>query len=147
MVGFTAPNLQTPLLVQGSASPVGTIFSNHSIFSIQSELQMQLFFLECTPCIGVNGVGVNRPGRNGTYVYFNDATMNNTAVLQYDCGWSPFVTYSGSTIIIYAPYAWLPGHTYFVTFDSGLYFHILILWNSRCLYFIGASSGTDFCRK
>ena len=36
LVGFTAPNLQPPILVQGSASPVGTIFANHSIFSIQS---------------------------------------------------------------------------------------------------------------
>ena len=36
LVGFTAPNLQPPILVQGSASPIGTIFANHSIFSIQS---------------------------------------------------------------------------------------------------------------
>ncbi len=38
LVGFTAPNLQTPILVQGSASPVGTVFSNQSVFSIQSQL-------------------------------------------------------------------------------------------------------------
>jgi hypothetical protein len=38
LVGFTPPDLQTPLLVQGSASPVGTVFSNQSIFSIQSKL-------------------------------------------------------------------------------------------------------------
>ncbi len=38
LVGFTAPNLQVPLLVQGSASPVGTVFSNQSIFSIQSNV-------------------------------------------------------------------------------------------------------------
>jgi hypothetical protein len=37
LVGFDAPNLQVPTLVQGSASPVGTVFSNQSIFSIQSE--------------------------------------------------------------------------------------------------------------
>ena len=36
LVGFTSPDLQTPILVQGSASPVGTVFSNQSIFSIQS---------------------------------------------------------------------------------------------------------------
>ena len=36
LVGFIAPNLQTPILVQGTASPIGTIFANHSIFSIQS---------------------------------------------------------------------------------------------------------------
>ncbi|CAF4631991.1 unnamed protein product, partial [Rotaria sp. Silwood2] len=35
LVGFTAPNLQTPLLVQGSASPIGTVFANQTIFSIQ----------------------------------------------------------------------------------------------------------------
>jgi hypothetical protein len=38
LVGFTPPDLQTPLLVQGSASPIGTVFSNQSIFSIQSKL-------------------------------------------------------------------------------------------------------------
>ena len=37
LVGFNAPNLQPPLFVQGSASPVGTVFSNHSLFSIQSK--------------------------------------------------------------------------------------------------------------
>ena len=69
--------------------------------------------------LGVNGVGVYRPSRNGTYVSFIDATMNNTIVLQYDCGWSPNVMYSGDTIMIYAPYMWTPGHQYSVTFDSG----------------------------
>jgi hypothetical protein len=65
-------------------------------------------------------MAVNRPGHNGTYVYFNDATLNGTLAISYDCGWSPNVMYSGSTISIYAPYAWIPGHHYYVTFDSGL---------------------------
>ena len=47
--------------------------------------------------------------------------MNNTEVLSYDCGWSTKVTYSGSTIIIDAPYNWTFGHQYYVTFDSGKY--------------------------
>jgi hypothetical protein len=38
LVGITAPNLQ-----QGSASPVGTVFANHTMFSIQSQLPMLLF--------------------------------------------------------------------------------------------------------
>ena len=37
LVGFESPDLQTPLLVQGSASPVGTVFANQSVFSIQSQ--------------------------------------------------------------------------------------------------------------
>ena len=40
LVGFTAPNLQQPMFVQHSASPLGTIFANHSIFAIQSRIQM-----------------------------------------------------------------------------------------------------------
>jgi hypothetical protein len=36
LVGFSAPNLQRPYFVQGSTSPLGTVLSNHSIFSIQS---------------------------------------------------------------------------------------------------------------
>jgi hypothetical protein len=38
LVGFTAPDLQTPLFVQGSASPIGTVLANQSLFSIQSKL-------------------------------------------------------------------------------------------------------------
>ena len=38
LVGFSPPNLQTPILVQGSASPIGTVFANQSIFSIQSKI-------------------------------------------------------------------------------------------------------------
>ena len=69
-------------------------------------------------------MAVNRPGHNGTYVRFNDATLGGTTVLQYDCGWSPNVIYSGSTIIIKTNYTWTPGHNYYVTFDSGNYYYI-----------------------
>jgi hypothetical protein len=71
-------------------------------------------------------VAVNRPGHNGTYISFHDATLNGTVVLQYDCGWSPNVIYSGDTIVIYAPYPWVPGHSYYITFDSGLLCYIEI---------------------
>ena len=37
LVGFESPELIRITTVQGSASPVGTIFSNHSIFSIQGK--------------------------------------------------------------------------------------------------------------
>jgi len=50
-------------------------------------------------------------------------------VLQYDCGWSPNVTYVGNTIIIQTSITWTQSHRYYVTLDSG------------------ASSGNDFCRK
>lgn len=36
LVGFESPEIIKPNLVQGSASPLGTIFQNHTIFSIQS---------------------------------------------------------------------------------------------------------------
>lgn len=45
LVGFSASNVQPPLLVQGSASPVGTIFSNHTVFSIQSKLLPHLWMI------------------------------------------------------------------------------------------------------
>lgn len=119
LVGFTAPNLQAPVFVQGSASPVGTIFANQTIFSIQSKEKNLTLDILIIIDSGANGMAVNRPGHNDTYVRFNDATLNGTNVLSYDCGWSPNVIYSGSTIIIYAPYPWVPGHLYYVTFDSG----------------------------
>lgn len=68
---------------------------------------------------GMNGIGLYRSWRNGTFIRFYDATMNGTAALEYDCGWSPNVIYLGSTININAPYPWTPGHQYYVTFDSG----------------------------
>ena len=34
LVDYTSPNLIQPTLVQGSASPIGTVFANQSIFSI-----------------------------------------------------------------------------------------------------------------
>jgi hypothetical protein len=35
VVGADSPNLNPPTTVQGSASPIGTVFANQSIFSIQ----------------------------------------------------------------------------------------------------------------
>ena len=37
LVGFDSPDLIRIRAVQGSASPIGTVFSNHSLFSIQGE--------------------------------------------------------------------------------------------------------------
>ena len=83
-------------------------------------LYLQHHDLFITILQGANGVGVNRPGRNGTYIKFLDATLNGTVVLQFDCGYSTNVIYSGSTIIINtAPFLWTYGHFYYVTFDSG----------------------------
>lgn len=47
LVGFIGPNLQPPILVQGSASPIGTIFANHSLFSIQSNVEDCCDDIEC----------------------------------------------------------------------------------------------------
>lgn len=37
LVGFDSPDIIRPTAIQGSASPLGTIFQNHSVFSIQSK--------------------------------------------------------------------------------------------------------------
>ncbi|CAF3566661.1 unnamed protein product [Rotaria sp. Silwood1] len=110
LVGYDSPNLIQASSVQGTVSPIGTIFANQTIFSIQATRQ------------------VNRPSRNYTYVYFNDVATG-TSVYTVDCGWDPHVMYSGNTITFYIPSPpWIPGHTYYVTFDSGV------------------ASGTDFCK-
>ncbi|CAF4309628.1 unnamed protein product, partial [Rotaria sp. Silwood2] len=71
---------------------------------------------------------VNRPSRNYTYVYFNDAATG-TSVHTVDCGWDPHVMYSENTITFYIPSPpWIVGHTYYVTFDNGV------------------ASDTDFCK-
>lgn len=120
LVGFTPPNLQQPMFVQHSASPLDTIFNTHSVFSIQSMTRQEQRLSFSLAHVGVGGVPVNRPKRNGTSIHFNDATMNNTRVLSFDCGYSTNFTYAGSTIIIMtAPFLWTYGHNYYVTFDSG----------------------------
>ncbi len=66
-------------------------------------------------------ISVARPTSNGTYIYFTDSTTNTT-VQTYDCGWAPEVTFTGYTIVIAFPVApWIPGHSYYVTFASGMY--------------------------
>ncbi|CAF3808683.1 unnamed protein product [Rotaria sordida] len=101
VVGYRSPELNTPITVQGSASPLGTVFSNHSTFSITAT------------------AGVNRPNRNGTYIKIY-LLSNNTLVWQVDCGWSPLVIYTGTTVIFTVPNpSWTEGETYYILFDSG----------------------------
>ncbi|CAF4624569.1 unnamed protein product [Rotaria sp. Silwood1] len=100
LVGFDSPDLIRTAAVQGTASPIGTIFSNHSVFSIQATRD------------------VHRPTRNGTYIKFMDASTN-TAVQTFDAGWESNILYSGDTISIIASYSWVPGRSYYVLFDSG----------------------------
>ncbi|CAM4758674.1 unnamed protein product [Rotaria magnacalcarata] len=100
LVDYTSPNIIRPTIVQGSASPIGTVFSNQSIFSIMA----------------TNPVG--RPSRNGTNVCFNDAATN-TSVVCYDAGYASNLLYNGYTITIITNVVWTYGHTYYVTMDSG----------------------------
>ncbi|UJR19911.1 hypothetical protein I4U23_023043 [Adineta vaga] len=103
LVGYKSPDVIRPTIVQGSASPIGTIFQNHTVFSIQTS------------------ISVNRPTRNDTFIYFYNASGGNTLVRKYDCGWQPEVTYTGFTIVIRFPVApWTPGHFFYVTMDSGV---------------------------
>ena len=88
-------------------------------------------------------MAINRPEHNGTYVHFHDDTAGDVVVLEYDCGWSPNVIYSGSTILVYAPYSWVPGHRYYVTFDSGILLFSLVFFFFLCIFISGTSSGND----
>ncbi|CAF1249577.1 unnamed protein product [Adineta ricciae] len=100
LVNYTAPDLLQPTYVQGTASPVGTVFQNQSRFTIQAKGQ------------------VGRPSRNGTNIYFNDAATNQS-VLQYDAGYAPNIIYTGNVIVIITNYTWTPGKFYYITIDSG----------------------------
>ncbi|CAF1012841.1 unnamed protein product [Rotaria sordida] len=100
LVDYTSPNIIRPTVVQGSASPVGTVFANQSIFSITA----------------TNPVG--RPSRNGTYVCFNDLATN-LSVVCYDAGYATNMFYNGYTVTIITSVTWTYGHTYYVTMDSG----------------------------
>ena len=111
--------------MQGSASPLGTIMQNHTVFSIQSNYYHTLICLNVWIIVLAN-LRVDRPTRNGTYIYFRDAATN-AVVQRYDCGWESQVTYTGFTIVIRFPVApWIPGRSYYVTFDSGTFLLLLL---------------------
>ncbi|CAF0825479.1 unnamed protein product [Adineta ricciae] len=102
VVGYDSPDVIRPTLVQGSASPVGTVFQNQSVFSFQT-----------TKFVG-------RPSRNGTNIYFKDAA-NNVTVAQFDCGWAPEVTFTGyTTVIRFTNTSWKAGHFYYITMEGGV---------------------------
>ncbi|CAF1324902.1 unnamed protein product, partial [Adineta ricciae] len=100
LVDYTSPNLIRPAVVQGTASPVGTVFQNQSMFLIQA-----------TSLVG-------RPSRNSTYICFHDEATN-ASVLCYDAGYAANIIYTGYTIVITTNYTWTPGKFYYVTMDSG----------------------------
>ncbi|UJR34805.1 hypothetical protein I4U23_027586 [Adineta vaga] len=100
LVGYNSTDLIPPTSVQSSASPIGTVFQNHSIFYIQA--------------IGT----VGRPTRNGTYIRFHEADTNAT-VLYYDAGYASNIVYTGPAIVIITNYTWTPGKSYYITMDSG----------------------------
>ena len=57
------------LIFTGSASPVGTVFANHSLFSIQGKLLLRIYpFVNMFFMHVLATGGVYRPNRNGTYI-------------------------------------------------------------------------------
>ena len=66
-------------------------------------------------------IPTRRPNHNGTYIYFRDAATN-AVVQQYDCAWAPEVSYERNVIAIrFSVTPWMPGRSYYVTFDSGMF--------------------------
>ena len=120
LVGFESPNLIRTQAVQGSASPIGTVFANQSIFSIQGTTTNGIIYFVFIISVIVATRPVNRPNRNGTYIRFMDGATN-ASVQTFDAGWQPNILYTGYTITIITNYTWIPGHTYYVLFDSGIY--------------------------
>jgi hypothetical protein len=44
VVGANSPDPNRPVMVQGSASPVGTVFANQSLFSIQGIVHVYIYY-------------------------------------------------------------------------------------------------------
>jgi archaellum component FlaF (FlaF/FlaG flagellin family) len=63
-----------------------------------------------------------------------------------DCGCNPNVIYTGKTIVfrVLSP-PWIPGHSYYITFDSGKDFLLFSILHID--YNLGVTSGTEFCGK
>ena len=51
LVNYESPELIRPKVVQGSASPIGTVFSNQSMFSIQGSSFLILLTLRHLPFV------------------------------------------------------------------------------------------------
>ncbi len=88
-------------------------------FRFKVNIRTHDFIFCCRTVFSIATSRVNRPTHNGTFVYFNDATTR-TIAYSMDCGWNPNVIYTGKTIVfgVLSP-PWIPGHSYYITFDSG----------------------------
>jgi hypothetical protein len=69
VVGANSPNLNTPTLVQGSASPLGTVFANQSLFSIQGISLYLHYFLIRSSFTFVFSKQVSKPTVSKWYKY------------------------------------------------------------------------------
>ncbi|CAF0820431.1 unnamed protein product [Adineta ricciae] len=92
-----------PRFVGSSAWPVGTIYENQTIFSIESTKP------------------IRRPSRvQNSVIRFYDA-QSNSLVKSFDCVTSSQVTYSNTKITIdFQTAPWTRGHSYYVTLDEGV---------------------------
>ena len=115
---LTLPS-HTVFNVPGSASPLGTVFSNQSLFSIQGTRLPRLANSSIS-IVNVATNGVYHPNRNGTFIKIYNKANPLVPAWQADCGYSPDCIYSGQTILfrVQNP-SWIPGANYYVLFDSG----------------------------
>lgn len=142
-----------PRVVRGSGSPSGTISQNRTAFSIQSRyhnIRKVLTSLQMNPFFTAS-IQTVRPIRNGTYIHFRNAATN-AVVQSYDCAWAPEILYTGTTIYIaFSVAPWVPGNSYYVTFDSGMLFliivHIVFLCNISFSSIQGVVRPIEFCGK
>ena len=95
--------------------------------------------------IGGNGLTVHRPRRRGTFIHFHDATLNNARIFSIDCFSTSNVTYSNDTMTINIQYTWIPGHSYYITLDSGLFFRNQSYLSFMFFLDLGVLTGDEFC--
>ena len=123
MVGSGNPTLYTPAFLLTAASPVGTVMSTQTRFSIQGRIfgiisyarssQHCLFYFTAS-------VPLRRTLLNGTYITIRRLN-NNAIVRQIDCKYSPDVYFQNTTLIFFVPNpTWILGVTYYIQMSQGV---------------------------
>jgi hypothetical protein len=123
MVGGTNPTTYTPTFVQSTASPIGTVLSSQTRFSIQGKhfftYQMKLFFYF------IANLPLRRTTINSTYIYiyrFTDVNFTTwTTAKSIDTKSYPEIFFINTTLVFFVPNpSWTPGATYFVYLSQGV---------------------------
>lgn len=118
-VGGVNPSTLLPSVVQGSASPVGTVMATHTRFSIRGKVILSYGYSSGSPLFLAANMPLKRTIRSGVSIRIYDNSIGQ--VRSIDTRTSGDVFFSNTTLIFYVRNPpWVLGRTYRIEFDQGV---------------------------